>query len=89
MTQVNVQQNSSSVSVTENSNTVSVSQSNNSVSVTQTAPGVVAVAVPTSLLPINHGDKVDGSLVVYNQSAGEFQANDTWTTSSIVDFGNF
>lgn len=81
------------------SSVVSVSEIEGTVTVSQTAPinivEVIAVG-PQGIqgtagegISVEDSGKVDESLVYYSASTGEFKADDTWTTATLVLGGNF
>ncbi len=88
---------SNSVTVTEANNTVSVDETTNQVTVTEGAATTVEVVTEgpqgpsfssTNTTLVDSG-KVNKSVVYYDSAAGTYKADSTWTTSTLVDGGNF
>jgi hypothetical protein len=81
------------------SSVVAVSEVEGTVSVTQTAPITVVEVIavgPQGIqgtagegISVEDSGKVDESLVYYSASSGEFKADGTWTTATLVLGGNF
>ena len=88
---------SNSVNVTETKNTVSVNETTNQVTVTEGVRTTVKVTTEgpqgpsfssTNTTLVDSG-KVNKSVVYFDSAAGTYKADSTWTTSSLVDGGNF
>jgi len=73
-----------SVNVTELKNTVTVNEGDTTVV-------TVAVAGPQGPVGFDLEDtnKVDGSVIYYDQSSAKFKADNTTTKLTLVDGGNF
>ena len=88
---------SNSVTVTETKNTVSVNETTNQVTVTEGASSAVEVTTQgpqgpswsTTATSLSDSGRVNKSVVYYDSAAGEYKADSTWTTSTLVDGGNF
>ena len=89
MTTVNVTTANNSVTVTENGSSTVV-QNPVTTTVTATTTGPQGPAGPAgSNFTLNQAAKVDKSIVYYDSSSGEYKADATWTTSTLVLGGNF
>ena len=77
-----------SVNITTSKNTVTVDESNSSV-VTVSTQGPQGPAWSTTATTLNDSGKVNKSVVYFDSAAGTYKADSTWTTSSLVDGGNF
>ena len=77
-----------SVNITTNKNTVTVDESNSSV-VTVATQGPQGPSFASSGTTLNDSGKVNKSVVYFDSAAGTYKADSTWTTSSLVDGGNF
>jgi len=73
-----------SVNITTNKNTVTIDEDNSSVITvaTQGPQGEVGI-------DISDANKVNKSIIYYDSTAGTYKADSTWTTSTLVDGGNF
>lgn len=98
MTSVNVTTTSNTVTVTaDGQTTVVTSPVTNVVTATTAGPqGATGEAGPPggaggsfSQKNLDESNVVDGSLIYYHASSGEYKANSTWTVSTIVTGGNF
>ena len=78
--------------------TVNVTTANNSVTVTDNGATtvvktpvttVVKATFPVPYFNVNDSAKVDKSIVYYDAASGQFKADDTQTTSTLTDGGNF
>tara|TARA_R100001163_G_scaffold65552_1_gene63231 strand:+ start:1325 stop:1564 length:240 start_codon:yes stop_codon:yes gene_type:complete len=76
------------VNITTTKNTVTIDESNSSVVTvaTQGPQGPAFAATGTSL---NDSNKVDGSVVFFDESSGTFIADSTTTKLTLVNGGNF
>ena len=79
------------VNVTTQANTVTVTDSSGQTVVETPVTTLVtaSTAGPQGSFVVEDSAKVDTSLVYYDSAAGEFKADATWTTSTIVLGGNF
>lgn len=98
MTTVNVTTTNNTVSVTAGGQTTVVtSPVTTTVTATAAGPqGATGAAGPAgeagaqfSSNNLDESNVVDGSLIYYHASSGEYKANSTWTVSTIVTGGNF
>ena len=72
------------VNITTNKNVVTVNETDNSV-ITVATQGPQG----TPGIDISDTNRVDKSILYYDNSAGTYKADATWTTSTLVDGGNF
>ena len=70
------------VNITTNKNTVTVDESNSSVI-------TVATQGPQAPNQVNVDSAVDKSIVYYDGSSSSLKANNTWTTDTLTNGGNF
>ena len=77
----------SSVNITTERNTVTVNGDTNVVTVATRAPQGPQFSSTNSLLVDNN--KVNNSVVYFDQSSGTFKADQTRTVENLVDGGNF
>ena len=77
-----------SVNITTNKNTVTVDESNSSV-VTVSTQGPQGPSWSTTATSLSDSGRVNKSVVYYDSAAGTYKADSTWTTSTLVDGGNF
>jgi hypothetical protein len=77
-----------SVNITTNKNTVTVDESNSSV-VTVSTQGPQGPSWSTTATSLSDSGRVNKSVVYYDSAAGQYKADSTWTTSTLVDGGNF
>ncbi len=75
------------VNITTNKNTVTVDGGSSVVTVATQGPQ--GPTFSSSNLSMNDSAKVDGSVIYYSSSAGEFKADNLQTILSLVDGGNF
>ena len=73
------------VNITTNKNTVTVDESNSSVIEVATQGPQGASAADE----INVDNAVDKSIVYYDGSSSSLKANNTWTTDTLTNGGNF
>lgn len=52
-------------------------------------PGIGSVSNLDDLADVTTVSKVDKSLLYYDSASGQFKADATWTTTTIVDGANF
>jgi len=71
------------VNITTNKNTVTVDEDNSSIITVATQGPQGASSI------INTANAVDKSIVYYDSSSSSLKADATWTTSTLVDGGNF
>lgn len=91
MTTVNVSTQVNTVTVTDSSGSTVVESPVTSVVTASTVgpQGAVGPTGPEGGTAINGSAKVDKSVVYYDSASGEYKADATWTTSTIVLGGNF
>ena len=79
-----------SVNVTTNKNTITVQEGDaTTVTVSTQGPqGATGAAGPASI-DIEDSAKINKSVIYYDATAGQYKADSTWTTTSLVDGGNF
>ena len=75
------------VNITTNKNTVTVDGGSSVVTVATQGPQ--GATFSSSNLSMNDSAKVDGSVIYYSSSAGEYKADNLQTILSLVDGGNF
>jgi len=73
------------VNITTNKNTVTVDESNSSV-ITVTTQGPQGASAVDE---INVDNAVNKSIVYYDGSSSSLKANNTWTTDTLTNGGNF
>ena len=86
-----------SVQITETKNTISVNETTNTVTVNQGDSTVIDVVTQgaqgesfsTTGTNLNDSNKVNNSVVYFDQSSGTFKADATRTVENLVDGGNF
>ena len=86
-----------SVTITEQKNTVTVDETTNTVTVNQGDSTVIDVVTQgaqgesfsTTGTNLNDSNKVNNSVVYFDQSSGTFKADATRTVENLVDGGNF
>tara|TARA_R100000231_G_scaffold49004_1_gene41910 strand:- start:62 stop:346 length:285 start_codon:yes stop_codon:yes gene_type:complete len=92
-----------SVQITEQKNTVSVNETTNTVTVTegnatvvtittegpQGIQGIQGIQGPAGGLTVDETNKVDGSVVYYDENSATFKADATTTKLTLVNGGNF
>ena len=69
-------------------NTVTVNETTNSV-ITVATQGPQGPSWSTTATSLSDSGRVNKSVVYYDSAAGEYKADSTWTTSTLVDGGNF
>lgn len=77
-----------SVNITTNKNTVTIDENNSSV-ITVSTQGPQGPSWSTTATSLSDSGRVNKSVVYYDSAAGEYKADSTWTTSTLVDGGNF
>lgn len=77
-----------SVNITTTKNTVTVNEGDSTV-VTVATQGPQGQSFATTGTTMNDSNKVDGSVVFFNESSGTFIADATTTKLTLVDGGNF
>ena len=85
---------SNTVTANETQNTISVNETTNTVTVTEGATTIVRVATQgpqgaSAEDSINVDSVVDKSIVYYDGSSSSLKANNTWTTDTLTNGGNF
>ena len=73
----------SQINITQNKNTVTVNGETRVVTVKVAGP-----QGPTGL-DLDHSNKIDGSVIYYDNSSATFKADATTTKLTLVDGGNF
>ena len=76
-----------SVNITTNKNTVTVDGGSSVVTVATQGPQ--GPTFSSTNVSMNDSAKVDGSVIYYSSSAGEYKADNLQTILSLVDGGNF
>jgi hypothetical protein len=71
------------------SNSVTVSQVSDVTTVEVTTAGPQGPSFTTSNTSLNDSNKVDGSIVFFDESSGTFIADSTTTKLTLVNGGNF
>ncbi len=94
MTTVNVTTQANTVTITDSSGQTVVETPVTTLVTASTAgpqgiQGIQGPQGPEGGTAINTSATIDKSLVYYDSAAGEFKADATWTTSTIVLGGNF
>ena len=77
----------SSVNITTQRNTVTVNGDTNVVTVGTRGPAGPQFSTTNSIL--NDNNKVNNSVVYFDQSSGTFKADQTRTVENLVDGGNY
>ncbi len=80
-----------SVNITTNKNTVTVEEGDTTtVTVaTQGPQGATGPTGPSGGIIVSDSAKVDKSVIYYDSSSGQYKADSTWTTSTLVFGGSF
>lgn len=80
-----------SVNVTTNKNTITVQEGDaTTVTVaTQGPQGATGATGPAGGIIVSDSAKVDKSVIYYDSSSGQYKADATWTTSTLVFGGSF
>jgi hypothetical protein len=78
----------SSVNITETTNKITVTEGDATV-VTIATQGPQGPSWSTTATSLSDSGRVDKSVVYYDSAAGTYKADSTWTTSTLVDGGNF
>jgi len=86
MTTVNVTTTKNTVTITENGSSTVVQ---NPVTTTVTATTAGPQGPAGSSFSLNQTAKVNQSVIYYDSASGEYRADATWTTQTIVLGGNF
>ena len=74
-----------SVNITTNKNTVTIDENNSSV-ITVATQGPQGASAASE---VNTDNAVNRSIVYYDSTSSSLKADATWTTSTLVDGGNF
>ena len=79
------------VNITTNKNTVTIDENNSSVIEvsTQGPQGAIGPSGPSGGIDISDSGKVDKSVIYYDSSSGQYKADATWTTTTLVFGGSF
>lgn len=77
-----------SVNITTTKNTVTIDEDNSSV-ITVSTQGPQGPSWSTTATSLSDSGRVNKSVVYYDSAAGQYKADSTWTTSTLVDGGNF
>jgi hypothetical protein len=78
----------SSVNITETTNKITVTEGDATV-VTIATQGPQGPSWSTTATSLSDSGRVNKSVVYYDSAAGTYKADSTWTTSTLVDGGNF
>tara|TARA_R100000152_G_C6628907_1_gene77142 strand:+ start:268 stop:516 length:249 start_codon:yes stop_codon:yes gene_type:complete len=80
-----------SVNVTTNENTVTVQEGDTTTVTiaTQGPQGATGATGPAGGINVSDSAKVDKSVIYYDSSSGQYKADATWTTSTLVFGGSF
>ena len=78
----------SSVNITETTNKITVTEGDATV-VTIATQGPQGPSWSTTATSLSDSGRVNKSVVYYDSAAGTYKADSTWTTSNLVDGGNF
>tara|TARA_R100001594_G_scaffold20265_1_gene39148 strand:- start:2555 stop:2794 length:240 start_codon:yes stop_codon:yes gene_type:complete len=76
------------VNITTNKNTVTIDEDNSSV-IEVSTQGPQGATGPTGGITVSDSAKVDKSVIYYDSSSGQYKADATWTTSTLVFGGSF
>jgi hypothetical protein len=79
------------VNITTNKNTVTIDEDNSSVIevATQGPQGATGATGPSGGISVSDSAKVDKSVIYYDSSSGQYKADATWTTTTLVFGGSF
>ena len=79
------------VNITTNKNTVTIDEDNSSVITvaTQGPQGATGATGPSGGISVSDSGKVDKSVIYYDSSSGQYKADSTWTTTTLVFGGSF
>jgi hypothetical protein len=80
-----------SVNITETNNKVTVNQGDTTVVTvsTQGPQGAIGPTGPSGGIDVSDSGKVDKSVIYYDSSSGQYKADATWTTTTLVFGGSF
>tara|TARA_Y100001938_G_scaffold64060_1_gene89049 strand:+ start:501 stop:740 length:240 start_codon:yes stop_codon:yes gene_type:complete len=76
------------VNITTSKNTVTIDEDNSSV-IEVATQGPQGPQFSSSALGLTDTNKVNKSIIYYDSASGSYKADSTWTTSTLVDGGNF
>ena len=83
---------SNRVDVTTNRNQITVVEGTNTLNITKGDATLVEVRTEGpqgASFPFNDDNKVNESIIYYDNAAGTYVADSKWTTNTITDGGNF
>jgi len=80
-----------SVNVTTNKNIITVQEGDATIVkvATQGPQGATGATGPSGGITVSDSAKVDKSVIYYDSSSGQYKADSTWTTSTLVFGGSF
>tara|TARA_R100000231_G_scaffold1547_1_gene2657 strand:+ start:398 stop:646 length:249 start_codon:yes stop_codon:yes gene_type:complete len=80
-----------SVNITTTKNTVTVNEGDSTIVTvaTQGPQGIQGIQGPSGGVTVDETNKVDGSVIYYDQTSATFKADATTTKLTLVDGGNF
>tara|TARA_B100001094_G_scaffold119051_1_gene114783 strand:+ start:13862 stop:14110 length:249 start_codon:yes stop_codon:yes gene_type:complete len=80
-----------SVNVTTNKNIITVQEGDTTIVkvATQGPQGATGATGPSGGITVSDSAKVDKSVIYYDSSSGQYKADSTWTTSTLVFGGSF
>jgi len=76
------------VNITTNKNTVTIDEDNSSV-IEVATQGPQGPSFASSGTTVTDTNRVNKSIIYYDSASGSYKADSTWTTSTLVDGGNF
>ena len=77
-----------SVSISTTKNTVTIDEDNSSV-IEVATQGPQGPSFASSGTTVTDTNRVNKSIIYYDSASGSYKADSTWTTSTLVDGGNF
>ena len=76
------------VNITTSKNTVTIDEDNSSV-IEVATQGPQGPSFASSGVGLTDTNRVNKSIIYYDSASGSYKADSTWTTSTLVDGGNF
>ena len=76
------------VNITTSKNTVTIDEDNSSV-IEVATQGPQGPGFASSGVGLTDTNRVNKSIIYYDSASGSYKADSTWTTSTLVDGGNF
>jgi hypothetical protein len=76
------------VNITTSKNTVTIDEDNSSV-IEVATQGPQGPSFASSGTTVTDTNRVNKSIIYYDSASGSYKADSTWTTSTLVDGGNF